>query len=529
MRPYYPDHSAGREKKSQTATPLPKAAEPEAAIPELREKEKERKGGGLWIAGSGSGPSGTLLGSSDMLRVGASLARPGFLGSGRVAAALARMFGGPGTFLGGLFASSAGSPLVLMGMAVFSGLMAAAAIHLLDGFHRPATGNQASLPTSGITSASIVIDKPGDRSLGYLIAANEGEIQWDKSERPAAEEPPAKAEEAPPQDAVKEPPKPAVPNVDQLLAQVTAKAQLKGDGFLKDITNKGAMGSFGLGAGGLRDGLAGFNLKKTFAPKSVTLGKVKPMDRSKRNMKASAKTVQTGRSGRAMGQLKLARNMSAFGAKAPTDAAKRQYATDAFEQGRTIGGEMPEGIGGNGIVVPTGDGAPGISDDTADNVTPYQPQVDAARALDNDGSQKKNQGDMLKMIGAILMAIGAMLMAMGMALMSNHTTFPIGIALFIVGLILLILGAMLIAMGNALNNQAKKQANQAKNQGQQIEQQYGQPDQGANIDECSDQAANGIHTAGCQTSRGPDYYNDKLTNTLHDDVEQEMNANYTLH
>ncbi|MFA5139103.1 MAG: hypothetical protein WC728_07710 [Elusimicrobiota bacterium] len=522
MRPYYPDHFVGRQKKSATATPLPKPLEPEADIPKLNEKEKERKGGGLWIAGSGSGPSGALLGSGNAVRVGASLVRPGFLGSGRVAAALSRMFGGPGTFLGGIFASSAGSPLVLGGMAILSGLLAAATIHLLGRVQRPASDSQQAMLPPGIASPNIVIDRPGDRSLGYVIAANEGELQWDKAEKQTEEAPAAESEETQ-QDAVQEIPKPEMPNVDQLMAkaEVAAKAQLKGDGFLKGLTNKGAMGNFGLGGDRLRDGLAGFNLKKSFAPKLGSTGKAKAMDRKKRDMKTAARRVQSGKSGRAMGQLKLARNMSAFGAKTPTDAAARQYSTDAFEQGRTIGGGLQGLENGSGIVVPPGDGAttPGMTDDAPDvppgqNVTPYQPNVDSAK-------QQGQNSAALKILGMIMIAIGIALMAIGMALMSNHTTFPIGIALFIAGLALVILGAMLLGM-------SQQQGQGAKNQGNKVAQADGQPDQGANVNECADQAMNGTDPEACQASRGPDYYNGKLTNTVHEDVERERNATYTL-
>ena len=67
----------------------------------------------------------------------------------------------------------------------------------------------------------------------------------------------------------------------------------------------------------------------------------------------------------------------------------RTYAADAFEQGKTDGGEMV-GVGADGIVVPPGEGAPsdGLIDGDGNvdapsagpgtNVTPYQGNLDAA-------------------------------------------------------------------------------------------------------------------------------------------------------
>ncbi|MFA5139422.1 MAG: hypothetical protein WC728_09335 [Elusimicrobiota bacterium] len=501
-----------------SSSPKPAGDSPEADIPELKEKEKEKKGAGApWYSGSGAGPSGAVLGSGNVVRVGASMARPGLLGSGRIAAALARLFGGPSTLLGGLFSSQSGGPLVLLGMLLGGGLLAAAGLKLMGAF---SLQQQSSLPMiAGMDSSNIVIDRPKDRSLGYLAAANEGEIAWDKDEAEKKDSPATQEEtpqpEVPPVEQPKvEPPKFEMPDVNKLM-----KGGLKADDFVKKMTQD--PGALHAGAGPrMKDG-AGFNLQKTFSNVSgTTLGKTKrAMRRNKLPLRSGLMGRLKGKSDRAMGQLKLARNMSAFGAKSTPDSTARQYSTDAFEQGKTIGGQLQGVDDGSGIVVPAGDGAPGVTDSVPDvppgtNVTPYQSNVDAAKALDDSSAGLKNMGMMLIVMGLMLIVIGIGLL--------NCTTFPIGLMLIAAGMALIMVGMMLMGM-------SASQAQGAKDQGKNVEQGYGQPDQADAIDDCAEQAAGGgIVSEACRTSEVQEVNQKASDNTIQQDVANERNSNYTL-
>jgi hypothetical protein len=500
-----------------SSSPKPGGDSQEADIPELKEKERERKGAGApWYSGSGAGPSGAALGSGSVVRLGASMARPGLFGSGRIAAALARLFGGPSTLLGGLFASQSGAPLVLLGMLACGGVLAAAGLKLL-GASSPR--QPSSLPMlAGVDSSSMVIDRPKDRSLGYLVAANEGEIAWDKAEEkkdsPATQEEPQP--ETPPAGQPNfEPPKLDMPDVEKMMNR-----SLKPEDFVKKMTQ--SPGSLHAGAGPrMKEGAAGFALHKTFSNLGGTsLNKKKmPMRRNKLPLRSGLMNQLKGKSDRAMGQLKLARNMSSFGAKAGPDSAARQYATDAFEQGKTIGGELQGLDGGAGIVVPAGDESPGVSDDVPDvppgtNATPYQSNVDAAKAMDDSSAGLKNMGMMLIILGLLLIVIGIGLL--------NCTTFPIGLMLIAAGIALIVIGVMLMGMSS-------DKAKGAKGQGKQIEQGYGQGDQAGAINDCADQASgSGIGSEGCQTGEVQDVNQKASNNTIQQDVAAERSSNYTL-
>jgi hypothetical protein len=207
-----------------------------------------------------------------------------------------------------------------------------------------------------------------------------------------------------------------------------------------------------------------------------------------------------------MGQLKFSKGMSATAGNAKMDAQAKQYSTDAFEQGKTIGGSLGQtGVGdGGSVVVPPGQ-----------NVTPYQPQVDNAKNADN------NSG-MMKMLGMMLLAIGAILLALGLALVSNPMTAPIGAMLMALGAVLMGLGAMMLG-------QSADQADKAKNQGKQIQQQYGQNDQGSIVDQCADQAyENGTQSEACQTGTSGVVSQKAASNNVHEAVQNEANATYTM-
>ena len=499
----------GKDTKSAVETP-PERPVTEPDIPVLKEKEEEKKGAGApWYAGAGSGAPGIVAGQAAG-RVGASLAmRSGLLS--RLAAAVSGAFGGPTTFLGGLFAGTFGRFLVAAGLAAWGALMLGAGAKLMGWGDAPI---QAATPSlAGIGGSGIVVDSPKDRSLGYLSGANQGEILWDAAKPVKAEEPKdaaAPEAEAPAEEA-KAPETPAfeMPDVSKIMG-----GGLNRDGFVKKLT--GDVGQLHAGAGGagkIKDA-GGFALKKSFAPPAASRGNLGGMSRAKRALSASRLSNMRGRASRAAGQLKLAKAMSTAGNNATTIGDARTYSADAFDQGKSIGGDLA-GIGGDGIVAPSGGGAPDMNGapdlPPGQNITPYQNEMDQAKGMGN-------QSAALKKLGMMMLAIGAMLVATGLALMGNHTTFPIGWALLGAGMALIAMGMMMLGM-------SANMADQAKDKGKNVDEQYGQKDQGDIVDDCAGQAANeGTKTENCQTQR-PQVDG---RNTVHEDTEKEKNATYTL-
>lgn len=489
----------GKDTKAALETP-PERPVTEPDIPVLKEKEEEKKGAGApWYAGSGAGAPGIVAGQAAG-RVGASLAmRSGMLS--RLAAAMSGAFGGPTTFLGGLFAGTFGRFLVGAGLAAWAALMLGAGAKLMGWGDAPI---QAATPSlAGIGGSGIIVDAPKDRSLGYLSGANQGEILWDAAKPAKAEE--AKDAAAPEAEAPAEQAKaPETPAFEMPDVSALTGGGLNREGFVKKMTGDVSQLNGGGGAGRMKDA-SGFALKKTFADAKLQpsqRGKLGGMSRAKRALSASRLSNMRGRSSRAVGQLKLAKNMSAVGANATTASEARTFSADAFDQGKSIGGELA-GIGGDGIVVPPGSGVqdPGVPDvGPGTNVTPYQGQIDNAKAMDNNSAQ-------MKQMAMMLMVIALALIAMGMYLISQD-----GCTMAIIGAAVLAAGMAVMAMSMMMAKQAKAMADQAKNQGKNIDDQYGQKDQAAVVDECADQAANqGTKGDNC-TAAKPDNVANPSTN-----------------
>ncbi|MFA5140050.1 MAG: hypothetical protein WC728_12530 [Elusimicrobiota bacterium] len=495
-------------------------------VPELKEKEEERKGAGAaWYAGPAGAPSGAILGAGSAARLGSSLANPGFLGSARIAAALARIFGGPATILGGLFSSSLGGQLVLAGMLALGGLLAMAGFKALGLLGRSADPTYSRMFSSlpGVLSNNLMIDKPKNRSLDWLAYANRGELAFEDAGAMEEKDAPAESQTAEEQ----KPAEVKVPDIPLTLPDVgkvadAAKAVLSQDGFARKLTNDTGQLYAG-GPGALRDA-AGMALgKKAGDPTPTALGlskKTAPLTRQKQAARGIRGNTRRGVSDRAMGQLKLAKNLSNYGARSADASKAKGYAAAAFEQS-TIGGGL--GLPGDGIVVPPGDGAPGMTeaDSVPDvsppvNATPYQDSIDDAKGKDNNAA-------MLKILGAMLLAIGAILTLIGKKLMGNPFTATIGA-------ILLGIGLALIAAGIACLVASSMMGRGAKGQGNKVADQYGQKDQGQGVNEAADQAVNdGVNADQFTPSHGTDYYNDKLkSNTVHQDTQREANATYTL-
>ncbi len=490
---------------------------PEPDIPVLKGKEKERKGAGVpGYAGSGSGGSGLGMSmGAGSARVGSSLvAQPGFFGSGRIAAALANFFGGRATFFGALFGSQAGPALVLGGLAAWTGVIGLAGLKLAGFSPRMSQGlsnADSSVFLSSVGNSGIIIDKPKDRSLGYLASANKGEMVWDKEHPMAPKEAPKEEVSEPQGEATPDIPKFEMPDVSAVMGE----GGLDRDKFIKKMTHDVSS----LHGGRLKQGTAGFNLKKTFSdrslrPRRTSLGGTSRLARVMNKLRGRNISTRRGMSSKAMGQAKLARNMSAQAATSATDAAQRQYATDAFEQGQTVGGELA-GIEGDGVVVPPGAGmssgandiSPPPSVGPSDNATPYQSQLDGAKGMGDSSA-------MMKIMGMLMLAIGAVLIAIGASMT------PVGWGLIAAGVALMALGMMLLQMSADM-------AQSAKNQGQAIEDAYGQDDQSDVVDDCADQAVGqGISTEDCTPETTTEDIEENLTNDVGESVDEVRNSTY---
>jgi len=548
-----PPHKRNRFRRHRSSGPKPSAVETppsrpvdstggvgappsEPDIPELKKKEKERKGGaGLGYSGASGGNPGIALNmGAGGARVGSSLiSQPGFLGTGKIAALLSNAFGGPATFLGGMFAGKLGAFVVLGGLVAWGGVMTAAGLKLSGiklGFGTGSTETTQAYVPGAVSDAGIIIDKPKAGSLGYLANANQGEILWDKEHPMAPKDDDEDIIDAPEGDAMRTP-QFEIPDVSALTEEVKKKVGLDREGFVKKLS-KGTGGGVARGAR-LKNGTAGFNLKsgglttKTFTPRGTKTGRSSALARARSKLGVRKLSTDNGKSNRAAGQLKLARNMSATGAAAAPDSTARAFATDAFDQGRTIGGELSGVMEGTGIVVPPGNGAPGAGVTNngveplapppnvgpGENVTPYQGNLDRARNLDNQAGQNK-------MMGMMMLALGAVLIAIGMSLLG--TVPPIGAAL--IGM-----GAALVGMGMMMLMMSQQQGQQAQGQGQEIREDYGQEDQGGVIDDCADQAVgSGTKAADCNPSTTTADFNQQINaNNVQQAVEVEYNQTYT--
>lgn len=205
---------------------------------------------------------------------------------------------------------------------------------------------------------------------------------------------------------------------------------------------------------------------------------------------------------RAMGQLKLARNMSTAGSAAPTAEAARQASADAFDQKMTIGGAglASDAVPNTGL----SGGAPDLTSSApalpaGENKTPYQKQVD-------DAKQKNGMTKMMLILGALLIAAGLTLLALAEAeVLTGEWLKPVAYALIGAGAALVLAGFL---MGQ-----------QAKDDGKQVADQYGQKDQGAVIEDCAEQA---LGKSDC----APKAVEQPKT-TVHEAVEAESKAGYS--
>lgn|GEM_PF-4357779 len=465
------------------------------------------------MGGASSSSSGLAVGG---IRAGAGAARAGFLGSRAVANALSRILGGPNSILGALFAAKSGQTIVLAGMAIWAALIGAAGLSLLSQSRNPG-GAQGALALS-MDQSGIVIDRPGDASLGMLSKANEGELAWDEN-KGDAQDAAAQDKKVGEDEGKKDEgavPEGQGPDVSQMLAQA-GKNRLGGGNFGALSKNfQGGGGFGGMGAGkGLKNGTAGFNLKGSLSglPRKTPTGKMAAFARTSKLSAVGKMRSLRGRANRAMGQLKMSRTLSNMGATSTPDAQSKQYAANAFDQQASQGGQNPTIDSGGPSptpVVPPGTGAPEVPElpvippiDPGINYTPYQNMLNSARGLGDSSAG-------LKTISVILIIVGIALIAIGSAIpMFGAILIAIGAAILAIGVMLLAMSMMMAAMAKAI--------------GKGIDKLYGQLEQQQIVDTCANQATQGIKTANCQTPK-----TNMPVNNVKQSVENESKADYKL-
>lgn len=445
-------------------------------IPQLRKKEGERKGGGVppvFLSRGGAGvrlAAGQLGARSAGLSVVSSGIRArGFLGFvGRVLGLHFTQAEAAG--LSGLVFISA-ALLGLVGMSVLEERLGREA-----GAGRPVF---AAPPGAGEAAAS------GGAAEGFARPGVKDLIKDTPMPEAAPEE--AATEDAPVETAPKEA---AAPTEGGQGGEAQGEV-FREAGFERRVleTKPRLAGAAGgrFGGGELRDGLNSFGGVRSFGnlPPMKELGTAAaaagaPARRSSASRRLSALRA---RSTRAMGQLKFARAASesarAFGDAEPA----RQFATNAFDQNVASAGPSAGGIGltGGETSGPLGAGAPDLTQPSVGpgvNQTPYQDKV--------DGAKKDNKtAMMMTLIGLMLLAAGAAAMMLGKKLMAapdpTGATQAMGANLVKLGKGLLVAGAAMLLMG-------LMQAKKAKEKGRQVAEEYGQPEQGAIIDGCADEA-----------------------------------------
>ena len=474
-------------------------------LPVLKKREdKEKRGAGFLWPGSAASPVGSGF-------FGASTGQGGLLGLGRIAAVIARVFGGSATTIGRLLLSKAGSWLVLGGLTAGGAAVLGVASWVTSRF-APAPQVAASrfaAPLLDGVQENIHIRRPQDTSLNNLKSTPGAEPdygQLHKEARAPEPTPAVKAEEPAP-----------VPPIKEAKDAMAAEAKKQGLDLSKLSGLAGLVGgSGGAGPQGMPDlsrtTLAGpgneFKLRNNIIPASnfVKLKALTPFE-NKAPLTTTREGHQKATSQRAMGQLKFASDMSNAGKTAGVNEVGKTFSTDAFEQGRTTGGVM-QGVG-DGIVPPNPNPAPNFTTNPGANVTPWQNQITSAQ-------QNTGVSAALKVAGMAAIAAGIALIIAGIALLPWPTT-PIGIALIMAGIALVMAGLAMLA-------QSANMANKANNQGQNINNQYGQQDQANIVNSCSQQAnQQGIQPQNCNNG------NFQMPgNSVHQSVMDESLSTYNL-
>lgn len=486
---------------------------PPIEIPILKEKQKERKGGGGWLNVGGAADSpGVLAGGQAIAVKGGFWAK--FAAGGGVKALLA-------------------SKLGIAAMALSVGGMGLVGFGLMQGGTAKKIQEKPQLGAISSTISSRKRNAKGSKSLSFIAKASEGELKWDKGRSPVSPGRGAQAETATADAPATTTDDVAADVMKQTLQDAGGGAAQKerlGGNFGKLSSQLGGSNAFG--GKNIFNGASGFNVKK-MKNMGGKAGGQRGLQASRgrsarvRSMKSSqAKKINARGIGanRAMGQLKFSGRRSAKAANAGDGtAASAQYASDAFSGQSTTGGgagvpgaglesgetiQMPganahePASGGGDMEMPcaegqgrTEDGFCLQSNPYGKNVTPYQEAVD------------KSWSDYV--IWGLVAAAGIALMVWGYKLLSsqNPWTVALGVVMIIIGLALLM---MAIGKITETEYETKDKVNE-----------WGQKDQADIVEEGASDAKEGEEYDG-PTTTPMDGNTD-----IHDDVEAEQAATYS--
>jgi len=464
---------------------------------EKQKKKKEKRGGGLapWLTpGKLSSP---VVGAKNFTNSAGLLARLG--GSG-----LAKLALGP---------TQIAAFLIVGGTAgmIASGWLSGSSSQSFD---------KASFPSEHTQQPIVLRDAPAQATIGHpanslsmFAAINGNRSGYSKEETILQRE--QRQEEKYIKDAITNDPvveKDEATNNPKKNHSIPYKQQLKN--LLAKAVGSTVMGGSGGALGGSKE------LKPSEAFGMSNLGFTKKKFKVKEKAKKKRKLIpikiihkKRGKSGRAMGQLKLTNNLSRTAIGETNDNGAHSFAADAFEQTSAIGQPgQPIGISGlessayTGLETGPSTIQPSQSAIPARNVTPYQPDV-------NKAQNESNTAKILMIMGAILLGMGTMLAALGMHMMNNPFTIAEGKVLLVIGLGMVAGGITMIAVGMS-------QGQSAKSRGNKIASQSGQQEQGRVINECADQAT-GKQNCAPQPIRAP-------KSTVQEDVAAERNATFSF-
>jgi len=468
---------------------------PAADIPDLKKKDKERKKAGATWSGA-QGGAGSFSGATGGTVARAAASAAGAAGEAAAVGAAEAASGGFGAMIARVLAGLTSTLLGKMAVAAAAFLMMGAAgllgYGLLKGGGGAGTG---SLNLGGITDSLKVRAGGNDR----LSIAGGGEIRFDPLSRNAPPKPAPKADEAKPEDKTAEAAAPDKVDAAKGAPQDQLAHNLSGAKLSTSLG--GNFGNKNIFAGS--NGMAPkFDISKAGMPKmAAAKGQMGAMKPGAARSAASARSVGRGKTGRAIGQLKLAKGMSMLGAGANTAEQAASSALGAFDQQQTVGGELAAHAPSDMVTSPSSPNTPNTSMPNAP-VTPtststnpnLQNAMDQIGKMADAARQMKKTGEMLMAIGAVLMLIGGYLIKLAVA------TSPWGAGLMIAGIALLLLGGGLIYMGMEMMSMASKMAEMAKTMGSTLAAQIGNNQQAAVINTCTDQALNGTPTSQCNNS-----------------------------
>lgn len=447
---------------------------PSADIPDLRKKEKERRRGGLaWWGGRGAAGSFQGGGAAGAVARAAAGASGSVVGRAAGAPVLSR-------FLAGLTATFLGKAAVALAALLAASGAGWLGYSLLKG--GPALQTGLGGPSLGALSSTVRVRAGGRDRLGV---AGGGELRFDPVEAPAPAAPPPQDQSAPEQAAEPEPP------------QAAQGAQESRDRLQHDLSGAkltaslggqfGGKNIFG-GAGSGRAPRFGGALSKLFPGKAGKLGAMKS-GASRSN--AASRSVSRVRTSRAIGQLKMARGMSALGAQASAVEDAAASAAGAFDQNTSRGGV----IGATGLGTtprPLGtEPAPSAHDvSVLPGVTAADTAIQSALA----GIQSMaDQARKMKETGTMLIIAGLALAALGYFMIGTWWGAGVGWSLVAAGL------AMAMS-GYSMMQKSSDMAERAKEMGRQLAVRTGDA-QSKIINECTDRTLNdGTPMANCQSS-----------------------------